>query len=318
MERRLIELLACPDCHGILDLQEEAVPGSIVWQGVLLCTTCNLHYPVEQGIPRMMPSERATAVKQWEKWPEKQSRSLEESISPDPEAKSYFDDVATQFGSFCDMRGTILDVGCGAAHPAYAIMPEGSTHIGLDPEIGNVIRKFDFVQGIAEALPFRSGVFDWTLIATSLDHFPEPIRALAEVKRVLKPTGRLGLWVGVIDPEYFRRKYALPSLHHREGWRRIWTLIRRGDCRLLAGKLWHHLIANRAGYTVVRWKQWIFAESANSLYPNRAKHHFHFFKTEEISALLADSGYQVLRDRLVTNTEHGNSLFVVAKPSNGA
>ena len=57
-------------------------------------------------------------------------------------------------------------------------------------------RGFAFVQGIAEYLPFRDGVFDRVLFATSLDHMLSPRRAIAEARRVVRPDGLVCVWHG--------------------------------------------------------------------------------------------------------------------------
>jgi len=47
------------------------------------------------------------------------------------------------------------------------------------------------VQGSAEALPFRAGTFDTVVSSLVFCSVAEPARGLAEVKRVLRPDGRL-------------------------------------------------------------------------------------------------------------------------------
>ena len=47
------------------------------------------------------------------------------------------------------------------------------------------------MQGSAEALPFRDAVFDTVVASLVLCSVAEPARSLAEVKRVLRPDGRL-------------------------------------------------------------------------------------------------------------------------------
>jgi len=48
----LLEVLACPKCHGKLDLVE--VPGG---GGHLDCPSCRLRYKIDDGIPVMLIDE---------------------------------------------------------------------------------------------------------------------------------------------------------------------------------------------------------------------------------------------------------------------
>ena len=69
--------------------------------------------------------------------------------------------------------------------------------IGLDPawdSLGRARRRapgVPLVQGSAEALPFRAGTFDTVVSSLVFCSVAEPARGLAEVKRVLRPDGRL-------------------------------------------------------------------------------------------------------------------------------
>ena len=87
-----------------------------------------------------------------------------------------------------ELRGLVLDIGCGiAARPAYFTDDPDCTYVGIDPLDGAVVREFDFVQGIAERLPFADATFDGVISATMLDHVPDPTRVLSDARRVLKP-----------------------------------------------------------------------------------------------------------------------------------
>ena len=53
-----MEILACPMCKGDLELsiEEEEEKGEIV-KGSLYCRDCDLRYPIEEGIPNLLPPE---------------------------------------------------------------------------------------------------------------------------------------------------------------------------------------------------------------------------------------------------------------------
>jgi len=252
----------------------------------------------------------------WGEWIKKQERSLREYTCPETKGQEYSQAVAAEFHTFCDPSGIILDIGCGIQpRPAYVTTWPGTTYVGIDPLQGNERRAFPFVRAIGEMLPFRPATFDWALSATSLDHFAEPLSVLAQVRHALKPSGHLGLWVGVVDPNYFRRKYAFPSLRNPRNWARLWTFIQQGNLKRAASVAWRHLVGNRVQSILVRRQQATDERALiDKVFAERATYHFRFYKEEEVPNLLVESGYQVTRHRLITDAEHGNSLFVVARP----
>ncbi len=49
LDRQLLEILICPDCHGDVEYKER--------RQVIICTGCGLQYPVRDGIPVMLVEE---------------------------------------------------------------------------------------------------------------------------------------------------------------------------------------------------------------------------------------------------------------------
>ncbi|MEZ4553421.1 MAG: methytransferase partner Trm112 [Dehalococcoidia bacterium] len=62
MRRELMEILACPVCKGALTLTAEEVEGDEVVAGTLRCAACNEDYPIEGGIPNLLPPEMRRAM----------------------------------------------------------------------------------------------------------------------------------------------------------------------------------------------------------------------------------------------------------------
>ena len=100
----------------------------------------------------------------------------------------------------------VLEVGCGTGEVAMrAKVRAGATGAvaGIDPapEMIAMAREkaaqagldIDYRVAAAEALPFVGGTFDVVVSSLMLHHLPEDLkpRALAEIRRVLKPGGRL-------------------------------------------------------------------------------------------------------------------------------
>jgi len=129
----------------------------------------------------------------------------------------------------------VLDVGCGPS--LYRDFSRGR-YIGLDvtvePYGEGVARDVDVIAS-AQQLPHPDGVFDLVISKSAFFQFPDPSSALAEMKRVLKPGGRLILF------DYNRRTQR--DLEKKEDTMKPkWTqwglrrLVRRygfKECRLL-------------------------------------------------------------------------------------
>jgi SAM-dependent methyltransferase len=117
------------------------------------------------------------------------------------------------FGPCDGTRG--LDVGCGIGEKTLwfseAIGTAGSV-IGIDTNRGHLAAassaakalglsgRFRFQQGDLHHLPFEDAAFDWAWSADTLWPVPgiDPLAGAAEMRRVVKPGGRVGLvfWSG--------------------------------------------------------------------------------------------------------------------------
>jgi SAM-dependent methyltransferase len=104
-----------------------------------------------------------------------------------------------------EVRGRVLDIGCGPqAFPSYLQGFESVRIAGIDPLPGVDQRRFQFVRGIAEFLPWPDGEFDLAIAATSLDHTISLDMAFSEIGRVLSRDGIFVVWVGFVAgaPKY--------------------------------------------------------------------------------------------------------------------
>ncbi|OGB92633.1 MAG: hypothetical protein A3G35_11555 [candidate division NC10 bacterium RIFCSPLOWO2_12_FULL_66_18] len=60
----------------------------------------------------------------------------------------------------------------------------------------------EFVQASAEYLPFASGSFDHVILVTVLGEIPDRSQTLREIRRVLRPGGRLSVSEQLPDPDF--------------------------------------------------------------------------------------------------------------------
>jgi len=97
--------------------------------------------------------------------------------------------------------GAVLEIGIGSGLN-LSFYPGTITHLsGIDPsaELLSMARRklnvspypVELFCRSAEELLFGDGSFDTVVLTWTLCSIPHPVRALAEVKRVLKPDGRL-------------------------------------------------------------------------------------------------------------------------------
>lgn len=96
----------------------------------------------------------------------------------------------------------VLDLGCGAGHVSFSVAPHAKSVVAYDiaeqmlatvagaaQERG--LENITTQQGPAERLPFADAIFDRVLSRMSAHHWHDVPAALKEVRRVLKPGGRV-------------------------------------------------------------------------------------------------------------------------------
>jgi SAM-dependent methyltransferase len=101
--------------------------------------------------------------------------------------------------------GRWLDVGCGtgALTQTIAARTEPVAVTGLDPSDRFIAfarrqipdRRVSFQTADAQALPFADMTFDAVVAGLVLNFVPDPARAVAEMKRVLRPGGTVAAYV---------------------------------------------------------------------------------------------------------------------------
>jgi SAM-dependent methyltransferase len=87
--------------------------------------------------------------------------------------------------------------------------------IGIDPFFGDAARHFPFAQALGEYLPFRAGVFDGVLYASTIYHQMDPERSLERTRSVIKPDGRLYIWY---EPQRIDGRYIIWRTRQALGW----------------------------------------------------------------------------------------------------
>jgi SAM-dependent methyltransferase len=121
---------------------------------------------------------------------------------------------------FCPrLSGHVLDIGCGHRPLARHLNPD-VRYVGVDT---NADVEPDVLGSVLD-LPFADASFDGAMCNEVIEHVPDPARALAEVRRVLRAGGLLYLtapqtWGLHYEPhDYFRyTQYGLRYLLSQAG-----------------------------------------------------------------------------------------------------
>lgn len=120
------------------------------------------------------------------------------------------------------IRGKVLDIGCGAGN-----MPKAIRHYRPDLEVwGTDLSQHAlktalagpdgarFVAAGGERLPFPDGFFDAVTMFDVLEHIPDPVGALREIRRVLRPGGLFHLFLPLE-----RQPFTIYAPLFRLGWK---------------------------------------------------------------------------------------------------
>jgi SAM-dependent methyltransferase len=134
------------------------------------------------------------------------------------------EDAVADFARGLPTGARVLDAGAGEGR--YAHLFARQRYCGVDLAVGDAAWNYGRLDTVADlaALPFRDGQFDAAIHIVTIEHLPEPARALAEIARSLAPGGLLLVaapheWeVHQAPHDYFRyTRYGLRYLLEKTG-----------------------------------------------------------------------------------------------------
>jgi SAM-dependent methyltransferase len=197
MRRDLLTVLACPDCAGDIegDFEEE------LEHGQLHCQSCGREFPVQHGVPTLLPSQgNALAeqvagqfAEQWKRYDDRRPEYRQQLLD-------WIAPVTPEFFA----GKLVLDGGCGKGrHLAVSAEFGPRLLVGVDlGEAAYVARQatrelpnVQVVRGDMLRLPFKPGVFDYAYSVGVLHHLPDPQGGFDSMVSRVKPGGHLSAWV---------------------------------------------------------------------------------------------------------------------------
>jgi ubiquinone/menaquinone biosynthesis C-methylase UbiE/uncharacterized protein YbaR (Trm112 family) len=201
MRRKLLEILACPQCQGNLSctISEQGADGEIM-TGQLECEKCRKAYPINGGIPRFVDESNYASSFGYQ-WNRFRLEQLDSVNGTELSARRFYSETGwTQEW----MKGKwVIDAGCGAGRFLDVASKGEGEVVGID--ISNAVdaaranltdrKNVHFVQASIYELPFRDGTFDGCYCIGVVQHTPDPSKTLRALPRLLKKGGRLAVTI---------------------------------------------------------------------------------------------------------------------------
>ncbi len=173
-----------------------------VEKGALTCGTCAAVFLITAGVPRLLPpgvpdgpstGHRLTTFEGAVPEHEENFRDLLGNVAPAVQ-------TVESGGAFLGRR--VLDAGCGFGRHAAVAARWGADVVALDSSTEavesaakNLAGIADVVQGDVRRPPFRRETFDHVYSFGVLHHVSDPAAGFAGLNGLVKPRGRLSLWV---------------------------------------------------------------------------------------------------------------------------
>lgn len=216
MRKILLQYLACPDCKGDIegDFEDE------LEQGELHCTECGRSFPVEQGVPTMLPSQaNELALQVAAEFGEQWKRYAEEREEYEQQFLDWIQPVDREF-----FKGKlVLDGGCGKGRhllansnfsPKLVVGVDLGEAIYVAREATRHMEHVELVRGDLLCLPFKDGVFDYGYSVGVLHHLPDPQGGFDSVSSKIKPGGHISAWVYGYENNEWIVRYVNPIRKH--------------------------------------------------------------------------------------------------------
>jgi SAM-dependent methyltransferase len=191
MPHHLLPHLRCPDCGHSLEAAGESQ---------LTCIGGGHRFAIRDGVPRFVSDSTDTAKYFGYMWGEQA-----QVATPPSQASPYHLEAMRKALDAPPLRGLILDAGCGEGVDLsqVALNPECEV-IGVELSSGGVatslartrgMERAAVVQGDLLKLPIAANTFDAAYSYGVVHHTPDPLRAVQEIARTLKPGATLLFYV---------------------------------------------------------------------------------------------------------------------------
>ena len=197
LANEVLAILRCMACQSRLDQRPDG----------LVCSGCGKQYPARAGVVRFVDAQNYAG-----------SFGFQWKIH----ARTQLDDANSERSEIAFRRRTgfrpedlagklVLDVGCGMGRFADVATRWGAQVVGIDLSLASEVaahnladRNAAIFQADVFQLPFAEGSFDFIYSIGVLHHTPSCELAVKVLPKLLKPGGRLAVWLYSSYNPWFR------------------------------------------------------------------------------------------------------------------
>ncbi len=203
----------CPTCKAPLDFEPQAASGKR-----LCCAVCGRSYPITGTIPDflapLMDQINAPLIQRVDR----ADRGYLKRLAGLYEGRFWYPLVIGLYlgrntTSLADLlrrvkaalnveQGRVLDAACGSATYGRRVASPAREVFGIDISMAMLQKGAEYIQvervpnthlarTRVETLPFPDAFFDFAICSGALHLFPDPLAALNEISRTMKPGARL-------------------------------------------------------------------------------------------------------------------------------
>lgn len=124
---------------------------------------------------------------------------------------------ARKFCDYIQQRDVVLDFGCGGGHLLKALTCQSRVGVDVNPNALESARSLG-IECFADIANVPDRTADVAISNHALEHVPYPIEALRQIRRALKPSGRLLLYVPIDDWRTQKAWDPQDINHHLNTW----------------------------------------------------------------------------------------------------
>ena len=206
MKKNLLEILVCAKCKSSLLCTIRSETDAGILEADLECSSCHLHYPVTNGIPRFVEQDNYASSFGYQ-WNLFRKEQIDSHNGTTLSADRFWQETGWSTDEL--KNKWVLDAGCGAGRFLDAASQSEAQLVGIDisSAIDAAQANLDgrdnvhFVQASIYELPFRKGTFDFCYCIGVIQHTPDPQQSLRSIAAMVKPEGMIAVTI------YERRKW---------------------------------------------------------------------------------------------------------------